>query len=152
MRGVSDVTAWLAAAVFAVHPVTVATVAWISELKNTLSFVFSLLAILAFLRSLEPRRPHGRLHAALALLAFAAAVLSKASASMLPVVLLLLVRWRRGVLGTRLLVRLAPHFVIALAMGIITLWFQQHRVIGYEDVRPEGLLSRTAAAARAVWF
>jgi tetratricopeptide (TPR) repeat protein len=145
-------SAWVAAAVFAVHPVTVATVAWISELKSTLSFVFCVLAALAFFRSLGPQRRAGGLGFALTLLAFAAAVLSKASAVVLPVVLLLLARWRRWQLGKWRVPAFASLFTIALAAGLLTLWFQQHRVIGYEDVRPEGLLSRVAAAGWAVWF
>jgi len=41
--------AWLAAAVFALHPVGVASAGWISEQKNTISFVFYLLSILCWL-------------------------------------------------------------------------------------------------------
>ena len=48
--------AWLAAGIFALHPIMVESVAWISELKNTLSGVFCLGATLVYLRFIQQRR------------------------------------------------------------------------------------------------
>src|SRR5438093_3794780 len=82
----------LAAAIWAVHPVNVESVAWITELKNTQSGVFFFLALLCWLNS-EAGERRNRWYVA-ALLAFAAAVLSKPSTVILPVVLLVCVWWQ----------------------------------------------------------
>jgi hypothetical protein len=90
---------WLAAAVFALHPVCVESVAWISEQKNTLSLVFYLLSALAYLRFDRERRRWPWYWAALAL--FILALLSKSVTATLPAALLLMVAWRRGRLSCR---------------------------------------------------
>ncbi|MFA6134273.1 MAG: tetratricopeptide repeat protein [Phycisphaerae bacterium] len=84
--------AFLCGLVFAVHPVNVSSVAWVSELKNTLSIIFFMLAILAYLRydQFKQWRQY-----ALSLLMFILALLSKSSVVVLPVVLMLCVWWRR---------------------------------------------------------
>ena len=88
--------AWLIGLIWALHPVNVASVAWISELKNTLSLIFFLLTVLFYLRFDE--RQAGRWYA-LSLAMFLLALLSKTSVVMAPVVLLLCLWWRRRQLG-----------------------------------------------------
>ena len=142
--------AWLAAMIFAVHPVCTASVAWISERKNTLSMVFYLLTILAYLR-FDRSRKWGWYVATL--LCFALALLSKTSVVMLPVVLLGLAWWKRRKMSARDLLPIAPLFVMSLVMAMATIWFQQHHAIGSESiVRPEGFFSRLAAVGWIVWF
>ena len=142
--------AWLAGLIFAVHPVCVASVGWISELKNTLSMVFYLAAILGYLRF---DRGCGRKWYALSLVWFAAALLSKTSVVMLPVVLLALAWWRRAGVSVKDLRRIAPLLGMSLVMGLVTIWFQQRHAIGIgQVVRTEGLLDRLAAAGWVVWF
>src|ERR1039458_2294408 len=101
--------AWLAAAIFALHPVMVESAAWITERKNVLSLVLYLGALLAYggfacfwttdngtasPGATAPSRRWGAF--ALALLLFVAADLSKATAFSLPAVLLLVCWWKRG--------------------------------------------------------
>ncbi len=72
---------------------------------------------------------------------------------MLPLVLLLCAWWRRGRISRKDLLRSAPFFALSLALGLVTVWFQQHKSIGAgEVVQPEGIASRVAAAGWIVWF
>lgn len=77
----------LAALLFAVHPLRVESVAWITERRDVLSLLFALLCLLAYIRSAE--RPDGRRWYWLAVLLFACALLSKATVITLPAVLLI---------------------------------------------------------------
>jgi len=140
--------AWLAGLLFALHPVNVASVAWISERKNVLSLVFYLLTILAWLKFDDtPRR---RWYAA-ALGLFLVTLLCKTSTVMLPVVLLGLAWWRRRRITGRDLLRTAPLFVMSAVLGVVTIIFQQGVTVS-DIPRPEGALSRLAAAGWCVWF
>jgi tetratricopeptide (TPR) repeat protein len=136
--------AWVAAAVFAVHPVAVASVGWIAERKNTLSLPLFLFALLAAVRFEDESR---RGWYAVALGAFALALLAKTSVVMLPVVLVGLAWYRRGAVTRRDLVRTMPFFVVASVLGVVTVLYQ-----GEGAMRPEGVASRVAATAWAVWF
>jgi tetratricopeptide (TPR) repeat protein len=185
--------AFVAAAVFAVHPVCVASVAWIAERKNTLSLLFFLLSLLWYLRFDEQskqskvqslkskvgsqesafsdtrcatrntfhvsrfafdslRYPPSSLLYALSLLAFALALFSKASVVMLPCVLLLCCWWRRDRITRLDLLRTAPFFLLALAFGLVTVWFQSHRAMGGPEQHTDPLLVRILGGTWAVWF
>ena len=113
--------AWLAGLIFAIHPVTVATAAWVSEQKSTLSMLFYLLAILLYLRFDEKGswRSYG-----LALGAFLLALLSKTAVVMLPVVLLGCVWWQRRSVRGKDVIRSVPFFALSLILGLVTVWFQ----------------------------
>jgi tetratricopeptide (TPR) repeat protein len=108
----------LGAALWAVHPVQVESVAWIAELKNTQSAVFFLLAILWFLRE-------GRLSYLASLACAVLALLSKSSTAPLPIVLALCLWYRQGRLRRRDLGRLAPFFLFSLVAGLWTIWEQR---------------------------
>ena len=141
--------ALLATLAFGVHPVAVASVAWLSELKNTLSMLLFLSTIAVYLRFDESG---GRRSYTAALLLFAAALLAKSSVVMLPLVLLLLAWWRRGRIERKDVRRALPFFALSLAMGLVTIWFQQGGPTTGDPVRPEGALSRLAASGWVVWF
>jgi len=144
--------AWLGAALFAVHPVCVASVAWISELKNTLSLMFLLASVWCYLQSTTSGPPRSQRWYALALALFTLSLLSKTSTVMLPVVLLLHAFYKRGRLTQTDCLQLAPFFALSLAFGLLTIWFQRHQVIG-DTIIPGGSFGERFSNAGAVlWF
>ncbi len=143
--------AWAGGLLFAVHPLTVESVAWVSELKNTLSLNFLLLALILFLDFDE--KPAGRRPGYwLSLLCFLAALLSKASVVMAPAVILLYAWWRRGRLGRRDLISAAPFFALSLALGLVTVHFQSRLAIGQWTIPWDGLGSRLAVVGLNLAF
>jgi tetratricopeptide (TPR) repeat protein len=141
--------AWLAALVFAIHPVNVATVAWISEQKNTLSMFFYALAILLYLRFDEEGRWNWY---GLALAAFLLALLGKTAVAMLPVILLGCVWWKRGRVQWKDVVRSVPFFVLSLFLGLVTIWFQFEHILKGHPVRTNGFFSHVIMAGEVPWF
>ena len=109
--------------------VNVASVAWIAERKNTLSMVFYLGSLLAYVRSGDSENGWHRRWYGVALGCFVLAVLSKSSVVMLPCVLLLLVWWQRGRIRGVDLAQSAPFFLVSLLAGLATVWFQRHRAM-----------------------
>ena len=143
-------TEWLAAAVFALHPVCVESVAWISEQKNTLSLVFYLLAALVYLRFDRDRQ--GRWYA-LALGFFVLALLSKSVTATLPAALLLVLAWRRGHLAWRRdVLPLIPWFMIGASAGLFTAWVEQKYIGAKGAAYDLNLIQRCFLAGRVVWF
>ncbi len=134
------------AMLFAVHPVTVGTAAWIAEQKNTLAFVFSAGAALVWVRAVDEE---GRGVFLVWLLA-AAALLSKATAVALPVLLLLIAVHRRGRWEGRDVRRLGPVFVAAAAVAVVTIWFQMNRTFGTEVAGGLSVAERIGGAGRAI--
>lgn len=140
--------AWVAGLVFALHPVNVATVAWISELKNTLSMLFYAGAILLYLRFDEEGRWRWY---GFSLAAFLLALLSKTAVVMLPVVLLGCIWWLRGRVRWKDFVHSVPFFVLSLVLGLVSVWVENwtnRQII----VRATGFFSRLAGAGWATWF
>jgi len=151
--------AWLAGLIFGIHPVHVASVAWISELKNLLAMFFALLSVLCFLELDDKRLRNSATAYAASLVFFALALLSKTQVVFLPFVLLLCAWWRdKKSAGTktthdlrRNVIRSWPFFALAIVLGLITMWFQ-NRGIGEEEIVIGSLLRRFVNAAMAIWW
>ena len=146
MRRLKVPGAWLVAAVFAVHPVHVESVAWVIELKDVLSGLLYLSALLAWMRFAgEPRA--GRYLTALAL--YAAGMLAKSVVVTLPVALLIWHWWNRGRITRIDLLRIAPFFVVGALISVADLTFNRSLGVGGFGY---SLIERALIAARAVWF
>lgn len=142
--------AWLAAAIFALHPVLVESVAWISELKNTLSGAFGVGSALLYLK--YDRERDSRVYLG-ALVLFVAGLMTKTVIVTLPVVLLIIFWWKRGTFSfQRDLVPLIPFFVLALIAGLVTVWVEQKFCAEHGETFDFSLIERFLIAGRLFWF
>jgi protein O-mannosyl-transferase len=142
--------AWLAGGIFALHPVMVESVAWITELKNTLSGVFYLGAALQYLRFDEERQKRSY---ALALVLFSIGLLAKSVIVTLPAALLVVFWWKRGaVQWKRDVVPLLPFFAIGAGSGLFTAWVERRYIGAVGSEFAFTVLDRCLIAGRAVWF
>ncbi|MGC3992469.1 MAG: tetratricopeptide repeat protein [Chthoniobacteraceae bacterium] len=154
LRHLQIVGAWLGAALWAIHPVQVESVAWITELKNTQSCLFYLLAMLFFFhwRQREPaaRRVNGSY--LWALLWAALAILSKSSTVMLPVMLGLGWWWQDRRWSWRNVGWLVPFVFISLSASGWTIWEQKFHSGALGPEWSQSGLDRIVIAGRAFWF
>jgi protein O-mannosyl-transferase len=147
--------AWIAAAIFAVHPVEVESVAWITERKNVLSAVFYFAAVLAYLDFANRRHGQNSNRTALyfsSLALFICALLSKTVACSLPAALLLVHWWQKGQLRWRDAHPLIPFFAIGASMGLLTAWLEQHYVQAQGAQWSFSFSERCLIAGRAICF
>jgi tetratricopeptide (TPR) repeat protein len=132
------------------HPVNVESVAWVTELKNVQSGLFFFLSVLCFLR-FDAERKH-RWYA-LALVCGLAAMLSKPSTVVLPLVLLLCVWWERGGWRRGDIVRAAPFFGLACGMSLLTILEQRGQVTRAGTAEWKiGVAERFVIAGKGIWF
>jgi len=143
--------AWLAGFLFALHPVMVESVAQIAELKNTLSAVFYLGSVLAYLHFDQGRQ---RAQYLLALALFVLALLSKTVTATLPAALVVIFWWQRGRLSWRCDWRpLIPWLAVGVSAGAFTAWIERTIIIGSQGLDyPLNPLERCLLAGRVVWF
>src|SRR5437667_5004478 len=140
----------LATIVFALHPVNVETVAWITERKNTLSGVFGLAATLCYLKFDGSR---SRRSYALALGLFLLGLLSKTAIVTLPLALLVIFWWKRGAISWRRdVVPLIPFFFLSAAAGLMTWWVEYVNIADRARTLDLSLVDRCLIAGRAFWF
>lgn len=139
----------VAALLFALHPVNVETVAWISQRKTLLALLFAQLSALAYLRSEDPAES-GRpaLWYVVSLVCCAAALLSKVSVAVYPLLLALMIAWLRPP-TRRDAARLAPFFLTTAVLVAVNVWFRARDP--NIDVRVD-LVEGALRAGCAVWF
>jgi len=155
----------LAAAVLALHPMMVESVAWVTERKNVLSLALFLGALISYLRfaglgegsapltgAAEGRKSRwGYYFLALAL--YAAAYLAKATVYALPAVFLLLCWWKLGRLEWRRdILPTVPFFAVGISLGVLIAWLEWTHVGARGSEWAMSLPERLLIAGRAIWF
>jgi protein O-mannosyl-transferase len=149
--------AWLGAMLFAICPVHVESVAWVTERKNVLSGLFYLAALLAYFRfsGIDKRNdvpPNRWRFYFLSLILFAAALLSKTVTCTLPAVLGLILWWKTKPLRWQKFVPLIPMALLAVPAAMLTAGIEQHHVGARGPEWDFSFLERALIAGRAVWF
>jgi protein O-mannosyl-transferase len=143
--------AWLGAALFALHPVQVESVAWVTEVKNVLSLFFCLLAARAWLEFVEGRPGSWRFYAA-ALICQSLALFAKTTACALPAALFLMLWFQRKPINLRRVLQIIPFLAAGVAMGMVSVWFERYHQYAVGQIFALGPLVRLLIASRAVWF
>jgi len=138
---------WFSVALFAVHPVMMESVAWITERKNTLSMLFYLLSILAFLRYYQcSAQESSAKYYYLSCAGFVVALLCKSSIIMMPVLLVLVLWCLEGKLPITHYKKIVPYLLIALAFGLLNIYFEDHYIGSSGERFDRGVLDRLAVA------
>jgi Tfp pilus assembly protein PilF len=143
--------AWLGGLIFAVHPMMVESVAWISEFKNTLSLPPFLLAMCAWIDYEDLGRPRDYF---LALALFLVAMLCKIGVAPFPVIILLYAWWKRGRIRWRDGLTCAPFFAISAVLALLStwsaIWYMQSLAKEMAVVENGGFISRLALSGQTL--
>src|SRR5215469_14934111 len=145
--------AWLAAAVFALHPVQVESVAWITERKNVLMGFFFLLTLLGWIAFVNERTRRPWIFYCLALIFYALALSAKATACTLPAALFLILWLQKKPITMHRLIQIVPFVVLGIGMGLLAVWWERYHQgtnrAAFTFLSP---IERILVASRAVWF
>ena len=138
--------ALLAAAIFALHPVHVESVAWITERKNVLSAMFYLIAFLYYMKFEENGH---RKDYIVSLIIFVCALLSKTITVSLPIAILLYLYWKRDKLSIKDFINTVPFFAAAFIITLLCLWVYKST---YPVESTLSLLDKFIVAGWSLWF
>ena len=152
LRRLSVPGAGLAAAIFALHPVQVESVAWVTELKSVLSLFFILLALLAWVEFVEEKSKTSWRWYLLALVCSALALAAKTTACTLPATLLLVLWLKHKPINWLRLVEMVPFLVMSAGMGLLTVWWERYHQGTQGKLFALGLPERLLVAGHALWF
>ncbi len=144
--------AWLAGAIFALHPVQVESVAWITERKNVLMGFFFLLALLAWVVFVDERTKRPWHFYGLALVLYGLALSAKSTACTLPAALLLILWLQNKQINWRRILQIIPFFLLGLGMGLVAIWWERYHQGTRGTLFALGPIERILIASRAIWF
>jgi tetratricopeptide (TPR) repeat protein len=144
--------AWLAGAIFALHPVQVESVAWITERKNVLMGFFFLLTLLAWVAFVDERTKRPWRFYGLALILYVLALSAKTTACTLPAALLLILWLQKKAINKRRLSQVVPFLILGIGMGLLAVWWERYHQGTRGALFALGPIERLLIASRAVWF
>ncbi len=144
--------AWLAAGIFALHPVQVESVAWITERKNVLMGFFFLLTLLAWTKFVGEQTARRWRFYALSLVFFLLALFAKSTACTLPAALFLILWLQEKRIDWRRVAQIVPFLVLGLAMGLIAVWWERYHQGTRGAMFALGPFERLIVATHAIWF
>jgi len=145
--------AGLAGAIFALHPVQVESVAWITERKNVLMGFFFLLTLLAWIAFVDGKTKGRWLFYALALILYLFALSAKTTACTLPAALFLILWLQHKAIDWKRIVQIIPFLVLGAAMGVLAIWWERyHQGTSRAVFTFLSPIERILVASRAVWF
>jgi len=145
--------AWLAAMIFALHPVQVESVAWITERKNVLMVFFFLLTLLAWIAFVDERTRRPWRFYVLALILYVLSLSAKTTACTLPAALLGILWLQKKSIDKRRLLQVLPFLVLGFSMGLLTVWWERYHQGTHGTLFPFlSPLERALVASHAVWF
>lgn len=145
--------AWLAGAIFALHPVQVESVAWITERKNVLMGFFFLLTLLSWIAFIDDRSKRRWPFYVLALGFYVLALSAKSTACTLPAALLLILWLEKKPITRQRLIEVIPFVVMGIGMGLLAVWWERYHQGTNRALFPFlSPIERILVASRAVWF
>lgn len=144
--------AWLAAAIFALHPVQVESVAWVTERKNLLMGFFFLLAAGEWLSFIDNVSRERWRHYLLALVFYGLSLSAKTTACTLPAALLLMLWLKKTPIDWKRLAQVVPFLAMGIGMGLVTVWWERFHQGTQGKLFEMGWLDRVLLANRALWF
>jgi tetratricopeptide (TPR) repeat protein len=142
---------WLASGIFALHPVQVESVAWISELKNVLMGFFFLLTVLTWMEYVDREQKRRLSLYIAALLFYSLALAAKSTACTLPAALLLILWWKRRPITRKAILEIAPFVLLAVGVGLIAVWWEKYHQ-GTRVLVSLSPMERLLIASRGIWF
>jgi len=144
---------WFAAAIFALHPVQVESVAWITERKNVLMSFFFLLTLVAWIAFVDNRTRRQWIFYCLGLFFYLLALSAKATACTLPAALFLILWLQKKPMTVRRLMQIIPFVVLGAGMGLLAIWWERyHQGTNRAVFTFLSPIERMLVASRAVWF
>jgi len=144
--------AWFGAALWALHPVQVESVAWITELKNVLMCFFFLLALLSWTRFIDEVSPKKWKFYAFTLGFSIFALCAKTTVCTLPAALLLIIWLKAKPVNLRRLIEVLPFVVFGIGMGLVTVWWERYHQGTQGKLFEMGPMERILVASHALWF
>ncbi len=145
--------AWLAGAIFALHPVQVESVAWITERKNVLMGFFFLLTLLAWVAFVDKTTKRSWLFYGLALILYLLALSAKTTACTLPVALFLILWLQKKRISWERIFQIIPFFFLGIASGLLAIWWERyHQGTSRAVFTFLSPIERLLVASRAIWF